>query len=176
MWVSMKILLRKIYNYLHGKLGDILVYFLNRYIKRTHLFETKLKEGEIHSFNHKIISSSFEHLSSHIDHVKNTLPLISIMNNFLILRDHAIDVIFALEELMFLDMWYNEVYKKRKSPYDNEEYNAYVELINEKDVYGLTAATLRHNGTRIALERMDQYNAEDEEMLIRLIKVRNDIH
>jgi hypothetical protein len=74
------------------------------------------------------------------------------------------------QELLSLYKWWTEIYPNRPDPYDASGWTAYCEGRAVADIDELGKEALNRLN-----ELEEQYNKEDEEMLIRLIRIRNGI-
>ena len=88
----------------------------------------------------------------------------------------------AAQEILELYTWWKEVYPKRSDPHDAGGWTAYCDMRRAKgyDFFDMEDKTeLEAEQCRTALNKSqeieDAYNKEDEEMMIRLIKVRQSL-
>ncbi len=85
-------------------------------------------------------------------------------------------------EILALYKWWTEVYPKRPDPHDASGWTAYCDMRRERGDHMLDLEDRTPEEaemSRVALDKTqeieDAYNKEDEEMMIRLIKIRNSL-
>ena len=88
----------------------------------------------------------------------------------------------AAKEIIELYTWWKEVYPKRPDVYDASGWSAYCEMRRNKGYHLLDMedrseeeAKMRDNALDKSREIEEAYNKEDEEMMIRLIKIRESL-
>jgi hypothetical protein len=88
----------------------------------------------------------------------------------------------AAREILELYHWWKEVYPKRPDPYDASGWSAYCEMRRAagRDFFDMEDKTPEEaEMSRTALDKSQEiesaYNKEDEEMMIRLIKIRQSL-
>ena len=84
----------------------------------------------------------------------------------------------AAQEILKLYFWYTQVYRNRPDPMDASGWSEYCELKRSTDESYFGDSSLGEDGTAAyrKLEEIEkQYDQEDEEMLIRLIKIRQSL-
>ncbi len=86
------------------------------------------------------------------------------------------------KEILEIYTWWKEVYPKRPDVYDASGWTAYCDLRRERGYHLLDMeektpeeASMRDTALRLSNEIEEAYNKEDEEMMIRLIKVRQSL-
>lgn len=169
-------------------------YIKNRYIHKTHIMPTNLEFGGSHRFNKKLINAAFIDLVRYVEkevkfgeiekyeeftYTDEITTFINSLNMITPLKDHMAEEGFAAAEIMELYNWYKTIYMARLEPYKNEFYVEFEKLSNNTFFFDRNDENLSYlfeRGCSVAKDMEEAYNKEDEEMLIRLIKIRNELY
>ena len=171
-------------------------YVHNRWISKTHGLNSSLKKGQYHEFDTRILFCLFDELinfveieKAHLYNICASKPIkshssrnpeagiahleweIRLVNDLGELTDQA----FAAKETLALYQWWKNIRPHRPCPYEASGFNLYCENNSRSDNCAIefnNESELRrlHN---LVIQLEDAQDAEDTEMLIRLVKLRH---
>lgn len=175
------------------KLNNAVHYLYCRYVKQTHLVPTYLPKGYWYDSCDKLIYSMFGLLVDYVEVECTYLQLLSESNSYKITnpcykvkRSKKLGLkyiewetslpgefgrqAYAAKEQLILYTWWTKVRPNRKNPYESTGYSKYCEKI-DFSISNYEDSELQNLLRKVREIRAD-YDAEDTEMMIRLVRIR----
>jgi hypothetical protein len=192
-WLYNKIdSIQEVLQYPFYKLYDILYYIRYRYIIKTHYVPTGLPPGEWYETDERLIFSMFNLLVDFIEIEKANMQRLCKSNSYsntpwyLIYRsrEQGLQYLnweitltgedgrqsYTAQEQLALYNWWTEIRPNRLDPYESTGYNSHCDTRDWQlwdDVDDVLQPMLRQ-----IREIQNDYNVEDTDMMIRLVRVR----
>lgn len=200
-WIAEELLdnLQDIWMFVPDTYRNVRRYVRNRYIDKTHYLRTRLEPGEYHEMKTRMICGLFETLVDFVEYEKANMQRWSSDEKIKLPNAEAginylkweIDLenqengpsrqSETAKEVLALYTWWKETRPARPDDWDASGLSAFYDAQDEGDGFGnmfgddadtnlqIESGILFDN--RVKIEEM--YDAEDEEMMIRLIKIRD---
>lgn len=181
--------------YPKDKYREISTYLHNRFIFKSHYLSTNLKVGQYHEIDTRILHGMFETLVEFVEGEKAHMQWawvegkdkahnrkdgrelgLKYLKSETEFEDHDSQAKTA-QEIIDLYVWWKDIRPSRLEPMDASGYSS-IKSENFDDVLDLLSAPRTPERTKAAEIMHDiekSYDKEDEEMLVRLIKIRKSL-
>lgn len=149
-------------------------YIRNRFINRTNSLtasKTDIPPGQYADLDSRILFSLFNEMENFVEHNRDQIEFSLALNNK---RDK--NQLKYAKELMKIYNWWTEDYRNRPDPYEVSGFHTFYK--NNESVLDVISND-KNDELQAAIDKINelekQYYDEDTKMLIRLIKIRNNL-